>query len=107
MLGNNHLSIVFPEVITIKTLFASAKPSIIADCRGEIGWLNCYNTHIAQYLMKLRKFGQVIEETSEIFFFKNHDENDPGKLVPDLFLFFKKALYELKASSSQLNFNIF
>ena len=31
LLGNNHLGNIFTEVITIKTLFASA----IADCRGE------------------------------------------------------------------------
>ena len=37
------------------------------------------------------KFGQVIEDTREIIFVKNHTENDSGKLVPDLF-FFRKAL---------------
>ena len=36
------------------------------------------------------KLGQVIED--ETFFFKNHAENKLGELVPDLFLFFKKAL---------------
>ena len=35
LLGNNHLGNIFAEVITIKTLFASAKPLTIADCRGE------------------------------------------------------------------------
>ena len=40
-------------------------------------------------------------------FFKNHAENKAGKLVPDLFLFFKKALYKLKASGQHLRFNIF
>ena len=39
--------------------------------------------------------------------FKNHAENEAGGLVPDLFLFFKKALYEVKASGMQLNFNMF
>ena len=29
---------------------------------------------------------------------KNHAENEIRKLVPDLFLFFKKALYNVKAS---------
>ena len=29
---------------------------------------------------------------------KNHVENETRKLVPDLFLFFKKALYNVKAS---------
>ena len=45
--------------------------------------------------------------TREIFFFKNHTENKVGRLVLDLFLFFKKALYEVKASLLQLNFNVF
>ena len=43
----------------------------------------------------------------EIFFFKNHGENEAEKLIPDAFKFFKKALYELKASVLQLSFNIF
>ena len=45
--------------------------------------------------------------TREIFFFKNNAENEAGRLVPDLFLFFKKALYEVKASGLQLSFNHF
>ena len=40
-----------------------------------------------------------------MFFFKNNAENETGTLVPDL-LFFKKALYEVKASGLQLSFNI-
>ena len=35
LLGNSHLGNIFAEVITIKTLLASAKPWAIADCRGE------------------------------------------------------------------------
>ena len=35
LLGNNHPGIIFAEVITIKILFALAKPSVIADCWGE------------------------------------------------------------------------
>ena len=31
-----------------------------------------------------------------IFFFRNHVENMGGRPVPELFLFFKKALCELK-----------
>ena len=42
------------------------------------------------------KIGQLIEYN--IFFFKNHAENGLGRLVPDLVLFFKKALYEVKHS---------
>ena len=44
--------------------------------------------------------------TSEIFSFKNHAENESGRLVPDL-LFFKKALYEVNASDLQLSCNQF
>ena len=33
-----------------------------------------------------------------MFFFRNHAEYKAGKLIPDFFLFFKKALYEEKAS---------
>ena len=35
LLGKDHLDNIFAEVITIKTLFASAKPSAIANCWGE------------------------------------------------------------------------
>ena len=45
--------------------------------------------------------------TREIFFFKNHAENAEGRLVANLFLFFKKALYKVKASGLRLSFNIF
>ena len=44
------------------------------------------------------KFGQLIEHNVRKVVFKNHAENVVERLVPDLFLFFKKALYELKAS---------
>ena len=41
------------------------------------------------------KFGQLIEHNkknfAEKFFFKNYAENEARRLVPDLFLFFKKA----------------
>ena len=42
---------------------------------------------------KTMEFGQLIEYKREIFFFNNLTENEAGRLVPDLFLFFKKALY--------------
>ena len=41
-----------------------------------------------------------------MFFLKNHAKNKARWLVPDLFLFLKKALYEVKASGLQLSFNI-
>ena len=53
------------------------------------------------------KFGQVIDITREIFLFKNYAKNEVERLVPDLFLFLKKAWYEVKASGLQLSFNIF
>ena len=53
------------------------------------------------------KFGQLVEYTRGIFFFGNHAENEAGKKVPNIFLFFKKALYEVKTSGRQLSLNIF
>ena len=53
------------------------------------------------------KFGQVIEYKTEAFLDKNHAENEADRLVPDLFLFFKKALYEVKAIGLQLILNHF
>ena len=54
------------------------------------------------------KFGQVITECNMIkFCFENHAENEAGRLVPELFLFYRKALCEVKASGLQLSFNIF
>ena len=38
------------------------------------------------------KFGQSIEYSKEKFFFKNHAQKKAERLVPDLFLLFKKAL---------------
>ena len=37
------------------------------------------------------KVGQSVEYNTVIFFFKNYAENETGRLVPDLFLFFEKA----------------
>ena len=42
-----------------------------------------------------------------MFLLKNHAENKVGRLVPDLFLFFKKALDKVKESGQHLSFNIF
>ena len=57
------------------------------------------------------RFGQVIEYNKGISVLQNsfRVENKVGRLVPDFFLFFKKALYEVKvkASDLQLSFNIF
>ena len=43
----------------------------------------------------------------EIFFFKNLAENEARISVPDLFMFFQKALFEVKANGLHLSFNIF
>ena len=45
--------------------------------------------------------------TREIFFFKYHAENKGRRLVPDPFLFFIRALYQVKESGLQLSLNIF
>ena len=37
-----------------------------------------------------------------MFFFENHAENEAGRLVPDPFLFVKKALFEVNAIGLQL-----
>ena len=44
---------------------------------------------------------------SEIWsFFNSRARNEAGILVPDLFLFLRKALFEVKASDLHLNFDI-
>ena len=53
------------------------------------------------------KFGQFIEYNKRNIFFQNHAGNAAEKLVPDLFLFFKKALFDVKTSDLQLTFNVF
>ena len=45
--------------------------------------------------------------TREKSFFKNHAKNEAGRQVPDPFLFFKKALSEVKTSGLQLGLKIF
>ena len=43
----------------------------------------------------------------EVFSFQNHAEKEAGRLVSDLSLLFKRALYEVKGTVLQLSFNIF
>ena len=52
------------------------------------------------------KFDQLIEYNMRNIFFKNHAKIE-GRLVSDLFLFFEKALHEVKTSGHQLSFSIF
>ena len=69
-----------------------------------INWqTNNYNTHITQISRRKRsqtmKFGQLIKyNVRNIFLKKNHPENETGRLVPGLFLFFKIVLHDVKAS---------
>ena len=56
---------------------------------------------------QIMKFGQLIEYSKINIFFENHADNEAGRLVPDHFLSFKKALYKKKASGLQLGFAIF
>ena len=53
------------------------------------------------------KFSQLIYYNQVNIFFKSHTENEVGKLVPDIFLIFIWALYEVKASGLRLGFNTF
>ena len=53
------------------------------------------------------KFGQLVEFIKRDIPLEKHADNEEGRLVPDLFLFFKKALYEVQASGLLLGFNIF
>ena len=48
------------------------------------------------------KFGQLIECNKKIFFFKSLAENEAGRLVPELFLFIKTALYKVTYNKSKL-----
>ena len=50
----------------------------------------------------IEQFGQLMacNKKNIFFFFKNYRENEAGRLVPNLFLFLRKALYEVEASFS-------
>ena len=43
-------------------------------------------------------FAQLIEHDKRNVFLKNHAENKAGRLVPDIFLLFKKVLFDVKVS---------
>ena len=47
------------------------------------------------------KVGQLIEYSKRNIYLKNHAKNQAVRLVPDVFLFFKKTLYKVKASGLQ------
>ena len=44
--------------------------------------------------MKLKRNEKNVKAV--ILLFKNHGENKTGRLVPDIFFFFAKALYKIK-----------
>ena len=68
------------------------------------------NTRVVQYPRSKgdhpMKFGQLIELAGKIFFFKSNAENEERRLVPDLYLFFEKTLYEIKTNGLQFRFSI-
>ena len=53
------------------------------------------------------KFDQLIEYNAKNILFNTHAENEAWKLVPDLFLFSKKALYKVRVNGQRHNFNKF
>ena len=53
------------------------------------------------------KLGQLIVYNKRNIFLQKQAENEAGRLVPDLVLFFKKAYYEVKESGLQLSFSMF
>ena len=53
------------------------------------------------------KFGQLIEHPKINIKKKKYAEKEAGQVVPEHFLFFKKALYYIKASGLQPDFTIF
>ena len=53
------------------------------------------------------KFGQLIEYNVRNFFLQISSKNVAVRLVAELFLFFEKALYKVKANGQQLSLNIF
>ena len=53
------------------------------------------------------KLGQVVEHNKRNIKKKKNGESEAERLVLDLFLFFEKALYEVKANGHQFSFNTF
>ena len=75
-------------------------------------WLtkNCKTHYSISHELKATRQRNLVSQQNiprEIFFCKSYAENEEGKLVPDHFLFFKKASYQVKASGLQLDFTIF
>ena len=65
----------------------------------QLQCLHCATSHVGNIGNQAVKFGQIIKYiTLETFFFKTQVENKARRIVPDLFLFFKKTLYRVKAN---------
>ena len=67
------------------------------------------NIYVLPYISRSKdnqtiKFGQLKYSVKNVW---NHAKNEVERLVPDLFLFFEKALWKVKVSGQQLSFNIF
>ena len=56
---------------------------------------------------QLMAIDQFIEHNKRNIFLEIHEQNEADRLVSDLFLIFKRILYQLKASGCQLIFHIF
>ena len=53
------------------------------------------------------KFGQVTGYINRNIFLQKSCKIEAGRLVPGLFLFFKKPLFEVEARGLEFSFNIF
>ena len=51
------------------------------------------------------KFRQLIEYNKRNIVLQNYTENEVGRLIPDLFFSFQKALFEVKANLVSVNFD--
>ena len=70
---------------------------------------NIPRSNLSQYLNQTIKFVQYIfayNVTWEVFSFKNHAQNETGKLVLDLFLFFDNALYKQVSIFNQSKWSV-
>ena len=87
----------------LENLGSLKQPKILAAFPR--GTLYCPVSHKLKATRQLNIVrGQVIEY--DRLFFKNFVKNEAKRVLPDLFLFFKKALYELSVSGLQLSFII-
>ena len=89
------------------------KDKIISKSFDLTTWITYrYNAYSAQYLTKQKQSTKINLVSSqnisrEKVLFKNHAQNKASILVPDLFLFFKIALHQAKASGLQRSFKIY